>query len=74
MVTTKYTYDLNDNVISVTDPNNNVTTNHYDDFGRLTKETSPVTGITSYSYDADDNVTSTVNANRNDGDLRVQFS
>ena len=63
VVTTKYTYDLHDNVTSVTDPNGNVTTYRYDDFDRVIKETSPVAGITTYTYDPDSNLTSTINAN-----------
>ncbi len=63
VVTTRYAYDLDDNVTSVTDPNGNVTTFHHDDFYRVTKETSPVTGMTTYAYDPDGNVLSSVNAN-----------
>jgi len=62
-IVSAYTYDLHDNVSSVTDPNGNVTTYHYDDFDRLTKQTSPVSGVTTYVYDADNNLTSTTNAN-----------
>jgi RHS repeat-associated protein len=62
-VTTRYTYDLDDNVTTITDPNGNVTTLHYDDFYRVTKEMSPVTGVTTYSYDADSNLISSANAN-----------
>jgi len=62
-VNSYYTYDVHDNVSSVTDPNGNLTTYHYDDFDRLTKQTSPVSGVTTYVYDADSNLTSTINAN-----------
>jgi RHS repeat-associated protein len=62
-VITKYSYDLHDNVTSVTDPNGNVTTYHYDDFDRVTKETSPVQGVTTYAYDQDSNLLSTTDAN-----------
>ncbi|MDQ6942718.1 MAG: DUF6531 domain-containing protein, partial [Candidatus Eremiobacteraeota bacterium] len=60
---TRFAYDVQDNVISVTDTNHNATTYHYDDFHRLTQETSPVSGVTTYAYDADNNVTTKVNAN-----------
>jgi RHS repeat-associated protein len=63
VVTTRYAYDVGDDVTSITDPNGNVTSYHYDDFGRMTKETSPASGITTYVYDADNNVTLTTNAN-----------
>ena len=62
-VTTQYAYDLHDNVTSTTDANGNVTTYHYDDFDRVTVETSRVTGVKTYAYDADDNITSMFNAN-----------
>ena len=62
-IVTKYAYDLDDNITSVTDPNNNVTTFLFDDFDRVVRETSPVSGITSYTYDADANLALTVNSN-----------
>jgi len=62
-IVTKYAYDLDDNVTSVTDPNNNVTTVLFDDFDRVIKETSPVTGTTTYTYDADANLASKINSN-----------
>lgn len=62
-ITTSYGYDINDNLVSVTDPNGNVTTYVYDDFGRMIKQTSPVTGVTTYDYDASDNLTTTTDAN-----------
>ncbi len=40
-----------------------MTTYHYDDFDRVTKETSPVQGVTTYVYDADNNLTSMTDAN-----------
>lgn len=62
-IVTSYGYDAHDNLTSVTDPNGNVTTYAYDDFGRMQKQTSPVTGVTSYSYDEAGNLTSSTNAN-----------
>jgi RHS repeat-associated protein len=62
-VVTRYAYDLRGNLASVTDPNGNVTTYKYDDFGQLLQQTSPVTGTTTYAYDPAGNLTRTVDAN-----------
>jgi RHS repeat-associated protein len=62
-VVTFYTYDVQDNLSAVTDPNGNVTTYQYDDFGRMQQQTSPVTGTTTYAYDSAGNLTSTTDAN-----------
>ncbi len=62
-VTTHYAYDIQGNLASVADPNGNVTTYVYDDFGRMLSQTSPVTGTTTYSYDAAGNLVSTTDAN-----------
>jgi RHS repeat-associated protein len=62
-VVTSYGYDTADDLTSVTDPNGNVTTYNYDDFGRLLQQNSAVTGSTTYSYDAAGNLTSTTDAN-----------
>ena len=63
VVTTSYTYNVQDNLASVTDPNGNVTTYEYDDFGRLIRQVSPVTGTTTYAYDPAGNLTTTTDAN-----------
>jgi RHS repeat-associated protein len=60
---TQYGYDAQDNLTSVTDPNGNVTTYVYDDFGRMRQQTSPVTGITDYDYDEAGNLLSVKDAN-----------
>src|SRR6202140_2706299 len=60
---TQYGYDVQDNAVSVVDPNNNNTTYHADDFGRVTSQVSPVGGTTSYSYDPADNLVNVVDAN-----------
>src|ERR1035437_6319429 len=62
-VVTQYGYDLQDNLISVTDPNANLTTYLYDDFRRMQTQTSPVSGVTSYSYDPAGNLLSSTDAN-----------
>jgi len=62
-VATTYAYDIAGNLTSVTDPNGNVTSYVYDDFGRMLTQTSPVTGTTSYTYDSAGNLTSTTDAN-----------
>jgi RHS repeat-associated protein len=63
-ITTNYSYDTDGNLKSVTDPNGNVTTYQYDDFGEMTQQTSPVTGVTSYVYDLGGNLTSFTDANQ----------
>jgi RHS repeat-associated protein len=60
---TRYAYDRQGNLTSVTDPNGNVTTYVVDDFGRIQRQTSPVSGVTTYSYDASGNVVATSDAN-----------
>jgi RHS repeat-associated protein len=55
---TTYTYNASDQLLTTTDPLGNVTTNAYDDAGRLTSVTDPKTHVTSYSYDAADRLTS----------------
>lgn len=62
-VVTRYEYDGDGNLRSVTDPNGNVTSYLYDDFGRMIRQTSPVTGVTEYSYDAAGNLITVVDAN-----------
>jgi len=48
---TRFTYDANDNVVSVTDPRGHVTTYTYDGLGQKWQQTSPDTATTTYSYD-----------------------
>ena len=62
-ISTNYGYDVQGNLTSVTDPNGNITTYAYNDFGRLMSQTSPVTGTTVYAYDPAGNLTSTTDAN-----------
>jgi len=59
---TRYTYDVMDNLATVTDPNGNTTRYFYDDFRRLAQQDSPVTGTTVYQYDPAGNLVSTTDA------------
>jgi RHS repeat-associated protein len=60
---TQYTYDVAGNLTAITDANNNTTTYEYDDFGRLQRQVSPVSGTTTYAYDPAGNLLSTTDAN-----------
>lgn len=62
-IATQYAYDLHSNLVSVTDPNGNVTTYSFDDFDRMKQQVSPVTGTTMYAYDSHGNLTSSTDAN-----------
>jgi RHS repeat-associated protein len=59
---TSYGHDVMDNVTSVTDPNGNTTRYQYDDFRRLARQDSPVSGTTTYRYDPAGNPTQTTDA------------
>ena len=48
---TQYGYDAQDNLTTVTDPNNGITGYLYDDLGNLLVQGSPDTGDTSFTYD-----------------------
>lgn len=61
-IETKYFYDLDGNLISVHDPNGNITNYLYDDFGQMIRQTSPVSGVTTYDYDTAGNLTTTTDA------------
>ena len=66
-LTTTYTYDLDGDLLSETDPLGHTTSYSYDHLGELSSETDPDGGVTSYGYDLmgdetsltdpDDNVT-----------------
>jgi RHS repeat-associated protein len=49
---TSYVYDLQDHLASVTDSERNQTTYITSDRDLLTRQTSPVTGVTTYAYNA----------------------
>lgn len=55
---TKYAYDTENNLLSITDANTHTTNFAYDAFGRVTKTTFPSGYIETYGYDADNNLTS----------------
>jgi RHS repeat-associated protein len=59
---TKYGYDSEGNVSSVTDPNNNIASYEYDPFNRLITVTQPGNAVTSYSYGAHSNLQSVTDA------------
>ncbi len=61
-IKTRYAYDLDGNLTSVTDPNGNATTYRYDDFGQMLEQVSRVTGVTRYTYDAGGQLLSTTSA------------
>jgi RHS repeat-associated protein len=62
-IQTVYGYDVQDNLTSVTDPNGSLTTYTFDDFRRMTRQVSPVSGTTNYSYDQAGNLSSSTDAN-----------
>ena len=59
---TQLGYDVQDNLVSVTDPNGGQTRFVYDDLGNLLSITSPDTGTTSYTYDEAGNITGMTDA------------
>ncbi|TBW58737.1 hypothetical protein EZI54_02380 [Marinobacter halodurans] len=56
--TTRYGYDVNSNLTSVTDANSQETTRAYDALDRLTQVTDPLQGQVTFTYDSADNLTS----------------
>jgi RHS repeat-associated protein len=59
---TKYEYDSEGNIASVTDPNVHTTYYDYDALNRLTTVSQPVNVITSYGYDLHGNLSSVIDA------------
>src|SRR5687768_15421253 len=59
---TTYTYDVQDHLTGVTDAEGNNTSYTYSDRDLLTREESPVSGVTTIAYDAHGNATSTTDA------------
>jgi len=59
---TQFTYDVQDNLISVTDANSGITDYVYDDLGNLLSSTSPDTGNVTYTHDAAGNIVQAIDA------------
>jgi YD repeat-containing protein len=59
---TSFSYDIRDNLVKVTDPDGYEYVYRYDDNGRLLRDSSAVTGVTSYGYDANGNLVLRVDA------------
>jgi len=58
----RYDYDVLGHLVTFTDANGNVTRTLYDDFGRLTRQESPVSGVMTYTYDATGHLTGSTDA------------
>ena len=59
---TQLGYDVQDNLVSVTDPNGGQTSYVYDDLGNLLSMTSPDTGTSSYTHDEAGNIATVTDA------------
>jgi len=59
---TEYAYDVNSNVTSITDPNDNTSSFSYDGLDRLTSMTDALSGVTSFGINDLDHVESVTNA------------
>ncbi|HUP62563.1 MAG TPA: RHS repeat-associated core domain-containing protein [Thermoanaerobaculia bacterium] len=62
-VTTRYEYDIHGNLRSAIDPNGNITSYVFDDFGNMISQQSAVTGTTIFEYDIAGNLTRMTDAN-----------
>ncbi len=60
-----YTYDLQGNRVSITDPLGHTATNTFDALNRLTAATDPLGGHTGYGYDAGDKLVGVTDPNGN---------
>ncbi len=60
---TSYAYNPINELVAVTDDQNNVISSGYDYLGRRTQVTHPDAGLTTYQYDLADNLTQKVTAN-----------
>jgi RHS repeat-associated protein len=59
---TQYGYDLDANVVSIRDPNGNITYYNYDHMSRLITVTQPGSIVTAYTYDGHGNLQSVTDA------------
>ncbi|AXQ28041.1 LysM peptidoglycan-binding domain-containing protein [Solimonas sp. K1W22B-7] len=59
-LTTEYTYDKNNNLVSKKDPNGNIWRYVYDELNRRTHDVDPLGGVTEYRYDEVGRLTETV--------------
>ena len=59
---TRYSYDPQDNLTSISDPLSRVSTQHYDALSRLIGVTDPGGGVTQYGYNALDQLTQVTDA------------
>ena len=57
-------YDPDNNLLTVTDPDDNTTTYTYNAEDEVATETSPTGGVTTYTYDGQGNLTQTVDPDR----------
>ena len=71
---TSYAYDPLDEILTVTDNNNNKTTAAYDNFGRRVTLISPDAGETDYVYDPASNLTQKITANLKAAGQAVNYS
>ncbi|WP_247263456.1 MULTISPECIES: RHS repeat-associated core domain-containing protein [Pseudomonas] len=58
--TTRYAYDLNDQLTQKTDARSNATNQAFDALGRVTQVTDPLGGITALTYNTDNQITQLV--------------
>jgi RHS repeat-associated protein len=69
-MTTQYTYTSQGQIATTTDPVNNVTTNTYDQFGRLTMVTYADGSTKQYKYDAAGNQIAVIDENNHETDTQ----
>ena len=72
-MTVKYRYNTNNQVTEVEDAKGNISTNTYDDLGRLISSTNREGNTTSYTYNHLDQVIATTDPKGNTNDLCVQW-
>ena len=61
---TRYTYDRNDNLLSITDPLSHTSAYVYDAFNRRIQTTNAANGVTEIDYDAQDHPLSVIDPNK----------